>query len=135
MFQLHPQLAKDSFPILNLPLSTVILMNDARFPWIILVPERPNLVDLHDLKHDDYNALTREIRGASKAMAALFTADKMNVATLGNMVPQLHIHIIARYRNDAAWPAPVWGKGVAEPYETTAAEARINDIRVALQGL
>ncbi len=135
MFQLHPQLAEDTFLIMTLPLSKVLLMNDSRFPWIILVPEKPDLVDLHDLKHDDYNTLTREIRGASKAMAALFKADKMNVATLGNMVPQLHIHIIARYRNDAAWPAPIWGKGKAEPYEASAAEARIRDIRAALESL
>ena len=135
MFQLHPQLAKDSLPVMDLPLSKVILMNDARFPWIILVPERPDLVDLHDMTHDDYNTLTQEIRGASRAMAALFSADKMNVATLGNMVPQLHIHIIARYRSDAAWPGPVWGKGTAEPYEESAAEARISDIRKALEGL
>lgn len=135
MFQLHSQLAKDTALITNLSLSRVLLMNDARFPWIILVPERAGLVDLHDLKHDDYNTLTREIRGASKAMAAIFTADKMNVATLGNMVPQLHVHIIARYRRDAAWPAPVWGKGVAEPYEAETEEARIEDIRKALASL
>ncbi|MBO0333533.1 HIT family protein [Sneathiella sp. CAU 1612] len=135
MFQLHSQLAKDTFPILTLSLSRVLLMNDARFPWIILVPERPDLVDIHDMNHPDYNALTREIRAASRAMAALFKADKMNVATLGNMVPQLHIHVIARYRGDAAWPAPVWGKGVAEPYEKAAADARIDDIRATLKGL
>ena len=135
MFQLHSQLAKDTSLIMNLPLSRVLLMNDARFPWIILVPERADLVDLHDLTHDDYNALTREIRGASKAMAALFKADKMNVATLGNMVSQLHVHIIVRYRSDAAWPAPVWGKGTAELYEAEAAETRIEDIRKALESL
>ncbi|MZR32030.1 HIT domain-containing protein [Sneathiella litorea] len=135
MFQLHSQLAKDTFPVLTLPLSRVLLMNDARFPWIILVPEKPGLVDLHDLKHAEYNTLTREIRAASKAMAQLFSADKMNVATLGNMVPQLHIHVIARYRSDAAWPAPVWGKGEAVPYEKGVAEARITDIRKMLESL
>ena len=135
MFQLHPQLAKDSFPVTNLSLSRVILANDARFPWIVLVPEREDLVDLHDMAHADYNTLAREIRSTSKAMANLFSADKMNVATLGNMVPQLHIHIIARYRNDAAWPGPVWGKGTAELYEKSAAEKRISDIREALDSL
>ncbi|WP_373085402.1 HIT domain-containing protein [Sneathiella sp.] len=116
MFQLHPQLAKDSFDILPLTLSRVLLINDARYPWIVLVPARPNLVELHDLDEADYQILMTEIRQASTLIADIFDAHKVNVAALGNMVPQLHIHVIARSPNDHAWPAPVWGKGDAVAY-------------------
>ncbi|WP_339630452.1 HIT domain-containing protein [uncultured Sneathiella sp.] len=96
MFDLHPRLASDTLNVCSLPLSRVLLMNDARYPWIILVPERPDLVEMHDLNDDDYALLSGEIREASKRMATLFGAHKMNVAALGNMVPQLHVHVIAR---------------------------------------
>ena len=118
-----------------MPLSRVLLMNDARYPWIILVPARPGLVELHDLTDDDYAVLSGEIRNASARMATLFRAHKMNVAALGNMVPQLHVHVIARQPEDAAWPAPVWGKGDAVPYEAAQAEERLRQIRDALDGL
>ncbi|MAZ04055.1 MAG: diadenosine tetraphosphate hydrolase [Sneathiella sp.] len=135
MFDLHPRLASDTFDVYALPLSRVLLMNDARYPWIILVPARPGLVELHDLTDDDYALLSGEIRNASARMATLFGAHKMNVAALGNMVPQLHIHVIARQPDDAAWPALVWGKGDALPYEAAAAEDRLRQIRDALDGL
>ena len=135
MFDLHPRLASDTFDVCALPLSRVLLMNDARYPWIILVPARPGLVELHDLTDDDYAVLSGEIRNASARMATLFRAHKMNVAALGNMVPQLHVHVIARQPEDAAWPAPVWGKGDAVPYEAAQAEERLRQIRDALDGL
>lgn len=135
MFDLHPRLASDTFDVCALRLSRVLLMNDARYPWIILVPTRPGLVELHDLGDDDYAVLSGEIRNASARMATLFGGHKMNVAALGNMVPQLHVHVIARQPVDAAWPAPVWGKGDAVPYEAAAAAARLAQIRKALDGL
>lgn len=135
MFELHPRLASDTLSVCSLRLSQVLLMNDARYPWIILVPARPELVELHDLDADDYRLLSGEIREASQRMAALFKAHKMNVAALGNMVPQLHVHVIARQPDDAAWPAPVWGKGDAVAYEEGAAMARVSQIREALTGL
>ena len=135
MFDLHPRLASDTLNVCSLPLSRVLLMNDARYPWIILVPERPDLVEMHDLNDDDYALLSGEIREASKRMATFFGAHKMNVAALGNMVPQLHVHVIARQPDDAAWPAPVWGQGDAVPYKQDAAEERLRLIQEALTGL
>ena len=132
-FALHQQLAADTFEVGRLPLSRVLLMNDSRFPWLILVPERADLVDLVDLKPVDHAQLTDEIRRASLALRTTFSPDKLNVAALGNVVPQLHVHVIARFRNDAAWPRPVWGGPPAPPYEAAAAVKRINDLRAALR--
>lgn len=132
-FVLHPQLAADTFEIGRLALSRVLLMNDSRFPWLILVPERADLVDLIDLRVTDHARLTDEIRLVSTALREAFRPDKLNVAALGNMVPQLHVHVIARFRNDAAWPRPVWGGAPAPPYEAAAAVKRINDLRAALR--
>ena len=98
MFQLHPQLSKDTYPLRAMPLCRLLLMNDARYPWIILVPEKPDLVEITDLGEEDYLSLMKEVRRATKVMKQLFQADKMNVAMLGNMVPQLHVHIIGRLR-------------------------------------
>ena len=132
-FVLHPQLATDTFEVGRLPLSRVLLMNDARYPWLILVPERPELVELVDLVPADHAQLTDEIRRASLALRAAFRPDKLNVAALGNVVPQLHVHVIARFRTDAAWPRPVWGGPPAPPYEAAAAVRRIQDLRAALR--
>ena len=93
-----------------------MLMEDVRFPWLILVPEIPGLTELTDLSAADSEKLMNEIQLVSRILQALTNADKMNVATLGNQVPQLHIHIIARTKDDAAWPNPVWGYGEAQPY-------------------
>ena len=132
-FALHPQLAADTFDIGRLELSRVLLMNDSRYPWLILVPEKPDLVELVDLGNTDLSRLTGEIRRASLALRECFSPDKLNVAALGNMVPQLHVHVIARFRNDSAWPRPVWGGPPAPPYPAAAAVKRINDLRGALR--
>ena len=116
-FSLHPQLAADTVDVCDLPLTKVRLMNDSTYPWVILVPRQPNLREMHDLEPVDQRALMAEITHVSKVMQAHFKADKMNVAALGNMVPQLHVHIIARYEDDAAWPGPVWGKLPIVPYD------------------
>ena len=131
-FQLHPQLAADTFAITELSLSTVLLMNDRRFPWCIVVPRQPGLVDLVDLSGDAQAVLWHEIDMVSRAVKTAFQAEKLNVAALGNVVPQLHIHVIARFKNDPAWPKPVWGVGTPEPYAREKLDAVISRIKLGL---
>lgn len=131
-FSLHPRLAADTVEITRLPLCRVLLMNDANHPWVILVPQRANIREIHELSDADQVQLIRESSRVSRTMAELFKADKMNVAALGNMVPQLHIHHIARFQTDAAWPAPIWGKLTAAPYAKDALNTQIDNIRQAL---
>jgi diadenosine tetraphosphate (Ap4A) HIT family hydrolase len=114
-FTLHPRLAADTVALSDWPLSRLLLMNDAHFPWVILVPARRDLCEIHDLPPEERATLIEEIARASALMQQAFTADKMNVAALGNQVPQLHIHIIARFAADPAWPNPVWGQGQSRP--------------------
>ncbi len=115
MFTLHPQLVKDTVPVEDLSICRVLLMNNRHFPWLVLVPMRDGLRELFDLQPDDYRAVMEEVRTTSELLAVLTQAYKMNVAALGNAVPQLHIHIIARFPRDIGWPNPVWGSA-AEPY-------------------
>ena len=131
-FTLHAALAADTLDVGNLALSRVLLMNDARYPWLVLVPQRSGLVDLVDLDPIDHHRLTDEIRQASIALRELFRPDKLNVAALGNVVPQLHVHVIARYRSDAAWPRPVWTIGTVVPYGSAEGAERLRDLRAAL---
>lgn len=116
-FVLDPQLDNDTHEIGRLGLSRVLLMNDARFPWLILVPERPGLAELIDLSADEQSQLWMEIARTCEAMRALYDPDKLNVAALGNMVRQLHVHVVARFASDPAWPKPVWGSGQPVAYE------------------
>lgn len=116
MFALHEKLAADTVEVVRLDVCRVLLMNDATYPWLVLVPEREGLRDLHDLAPADHAPLMAEISLASKALAVLHAPDKINVAALGNVVPQLHVHVIARFATDAAWPRPVWGVVPAKPY-------------------
>ncbi len=109
MFNLHPQLAKDTFLVGEFPLSTCRLMNDCRFPWLILVPRVAGIKELYELSPSDQAQFLRESSWLSSQLAKNFQADKMNIAALGNQVPQLHFHHIVRYQNDVAWPNPVWG--------------------------
>ena len=127
-FILHSKLAADTFEVLSLEVSQLLLMNDARYPWLILVPQVSGMRDLHNLSTKQYQAVTQEIVQVSEVLESLAQAHKMNVGALGNMVPQLHIHIIARQTNDAAWPAPVWGVGEAQPYSQDAAKTLIQQI-------
>ena len=115
-FVLHPQLAKDTALIGRIGECLLLLMKDARYPWLILVPEQEGLRELHDLSDDQFSSVTQIIKQTSLRLQTLTEAPKINVAALGNMVPQLHIHIIARREDDASWPGPVWGVGIAEPY-------------------
>ena len=130
-FSLHPQLAADTTPIGDLPLSRVLLMNDANYPWLILVPRRAGAVEIVDLTDADQQRLTREIALASHALRATAPCDKLNVAAIGNVVPQLHMHVVARRRDDAAWPKPVWGAVAAKPYAPAAHDALMTRLREA----
>lgn len=116
MFQLHAQLAKDCFQLGSFPLCRLLLLNDSNYPWFILVPQREQVREIYELSESDQRQLLRESSHLARVLAEVFAADKMNVAALGNVVPQLHIHHIVRYQGDAAWPAPVWGKVSAQPY-------------------
>ena len=124
-FDLHPRLAADTIPVGELALCAALLLNDARFPWFVLVPQRPDLVELTDLSGDDSIVLMGEIRAATRVMLALAKPDKVNVAALGNVVPQLHVHVIGRFRSDPAWPNPVWGVGAPQPYPNHAAASLV----------
>lgn len=115
-FSLDPRLIADTHAVGDLALCSVLLMDDARFPWLILVPRRPSASELTDLNDADAAALTGEIRLAAKVIQSLARPDKVNVAALGNVVAQLHVHVIARFRSDPAWPNPVWGHGARKPY-------------------
>lgn len=123
MFKLHPQLQMDTFVIGDLPLCRVLLMNESQFPWLVLVPRRNDIHELYQLCDPEINQTNRESLEISRLMMTLFVGEKLNVAALGNLVPQLHIHHIVRHREDAVWPQPVWGNFVAKPYtESTADE-------------
>jgi diadenosine tetraphosphate (Ap4A) HIT family hydrolase len=116
VFQLHPRLNEDCITIGNFPLCRLLLMNDASYPWFILVPQRQGVREIFELDDADQQQLLRESSSLSRTLSEHFKADKINVAALGNMVPQLHIHHIARFTTDAAWPAPVWGHAPAKAY-------------------
>jgi diadenosine tetraphosphate (Ap4A) HIT family hydrolase len=128
-FDLHPMLARDTAEVTRLPLCRVLLMKDRRFPWLILVPERQSVREISDLAPADRAALIEEIAQASDALARLFQPDKLNVGALGNVVPQLHVHVVARFATDPAWPGPVWGSGAALPY----GEGEIEELRERLR--
>ena len=132
MFELDPQLEAGTFPVGITSLNRILLMNDRRFPWLILVPERPDIREPFELTDEDQRTLMQESMITGKSLKALFNAHKLNIAALGNQVSQLHIHHIARFRTDAAWPRPVWGVGAAEPYEAEALRERVALLREVL---
>lgn len=123
-FLLDPRLAADTLPVGDLPLSSVLLMNDSRFPWLILVP-RSEASELTDLSAAEAGTLMDEMRVATRVMLALARPDKVNVGALGNRLPQLHIHVVGRFRSDPAGPGPVWGHGTSLPYPEHAAASLI----------
>jgi diadenosine tetraphosphate (Ap4A) HIT family hydrolase len=131
-FDLHPQLAVDCAVVDDLPLCRVLLMDDANYPWCILVPRRAGMREIHELAGADQAALLREVTRLSAAMQSLFAADKMNVAALGNVVPQLHVHVIARRVGDPAWPRPVWGAVPRQPYGRAERDAMVERLRGVL---
>ncbi len=131
-FSLHPQLAKDTFFIMDLHLSRLLLMNEARYPWCILVPRRAQIQEIYEMAQADRTQFWLESDQVSRMLVALFQPDKLNIAALGNVVPQLHVHHIARFKTDEAWPAPVWGKFTPKPYTPEKASVCIEAIRQQL---
>lgn len=116
MFELHPQLRADCLTLGRFPLCHLLLMRDANYPWFILVPDREAIVEIYQLPEADQLQLMRESSALAKALASAFAPDKINIAALGNVVSQLHVHHIIRYRDDPAWPEPVWGRLPPRPY-------------------
>lgn len=116
MFTLDTRLEQDTQVLGDFPLSRLLLMKDAQYPWFILVPRREEVSEVFQLSSEDQQQLWAEAAELAEILKDTFAADKMNIANLGNMVPQLHVHVIARRKTDAAWPAPVWGKHPAKPY-------------------
>ncbi|MCC0016655.1 MAG: HIT domain-containing protein [Rhodobiaceae bacterium] len=134
IFALDPRLAADTLPVAELGLCSLRLMNDAGYPWLILVPRRAGLADLIDLEPADRATLAAEVDAVSCALKAHTGCHKLNVAALGNVVRQLHVHVIARFETDPAWPAPVWGKAPAKPYAPRAGEAFAAALSAAILG-
>ena len=132
-WHLHPQLADDTHPLASLPLCELRLMDDANYPWLVLVPRGADAVELVDLDTAQRHALTDEIDIASHALRAAWRPHKLNVAALGNLVSQLHVHVIARFQDDPAWPAPVWGRVAARAYSPEALVERIARLQDALR--
>jgi diadenosine tetraphosphate (Ap4A) HIT family hydrolase len=130
-FQLDARLADDSHPLLELALCEVRLMDDANYPWLVLVPRLAGARELTDLDAAQRAVLMEEIALAGRVLAATVRPYKLNVAALGNLVPQLHVHVIARFEDDPAWPAPVWGRAAARPYGAEALVARVTALQQA----
>jgi diadenosine tetraphosphate (Ap4A) HIT family hydrolase len=128
-WSLHPQLANDTISIGDLPLARTLLMNDASYPWLVLVPRRAGIEEIIDLDDDQQMQLMSEISMLAHVLKDVTGCHKLNIATIGNVVPQLHVHIVARRRDDAAWPRPVWGIVPARPYEQQARDRLIAAIR------
>jgi len=128
MLNLHPQLEKDTVILGKLDLCALLLMNDATYPWFILVPDRKDITEIYQLEKKDQVTLMEESCYLSSGLAKAFKADKLNMAALGNIVPQLHLHHIVRYKNDPAWPAPVWGVQPPVKYSDSA----IDDIKYTI---
>lgn len=128
-WSLHPQLAKDTIDIGDLPLSRVLVIKDANYPWLLLVPRRPDVVELIDLDDVEQAQFLTETTRVARALKEIAKPDKLNIAALGNVVPQLHMHIIARRKSDAAWPRPVWGVVPAIPHDPEEVKAFISAIR------
>ena len=125
-FTLHPQLATDAHPVGEFPLCRLLVMNDARYPWFILVPRRAAVREIYELSEADQAQLLKESSLLARAMMEVFGGDKLNIAALGNMVPQLHVHHIVRYTRDDSWPSPVWGRLPMKPYAPGERSARID---------
>jgi diadenosine tetraphosphate (Ap4A) HIT family hydrolase len=132
MFKLHPQLQKDSIFVCDLTLCRVLLANDCQYPWLILVPMRNDIKEVIDLTEDEQQLLWQESAKVSRMMRDCYHPDKLNIASLGNMVPQLHVHHVARFTADPAWPGPVWGAHAAINYPSGQLDQIIADIKEQL---
>lgn len=132
MFELHERLAADTHMVTDWPLCRVLLMNDRTYPWLILVPRRAAVSEIHELDESDRALLVEEMAKAASLLHNHSKAAKMNVAALGNVVPQLHIHVVARFHDDPAWPKPIWGVVPGQPYGATELAERLEDLRRVL---
>jgi len=132
MFVLDSRLEQDTLLLGDFPLCRLLLMNDAQYPWFVLVPRREEVSELFQLDTADQQALWQEATSLAETVKDTFGADKMNVATLGNVVSQLHVHVIARRRDDPAWPGPVWGKHPAQPYSAEQVAAIRSKLKLVL---
>ncbi|WP_086482004.1 HIT domain-containing protein [Oceanospirillum sanctuarii] len=133
MFTLHSRLEQDTIPVADFPVSRLVMMNDARFPWFILVPRIGGITEIHQLDKSDRQQLMDESCILAEALMTAFHGHKMNVAALGNVVPQLHVHHVVRQEDDAAWPAPIWGVGSPEAMSDEEAQSRIQQLIPHLQ--
>jgi diadenosine tetraphosphate (Ap4A) HIT family hydrolase len=131
-YALHPQLAADSHPLAALALCDLQLMDDSNYPWLVLVPRVAGARELLDLDSAQRAALMEEILRCEQLLLDVFQPQKLNVAALGNLVPQLHVHVIARFESDPAWPAPVWGRVASRPYPPEALVSRVRELQGAL---
>jgi len=131
-FSLHERLRADTIELTRWPLSIVLLMNVRHWPWLVLVPRRAEIREIHELQETDQRALTAEIVRASRALTDLVKPHKLNIAALGNVVPQLHVHVIARFTDDPAWPKAVWGTAAPEPYAGNELLQRVESFKKAL---
>ena len=131
-WSLHPQLAADTTPVGDLALARVLLANDANYPWLILVPRRPGLIELIDMDPNEQVQLIGEIDAAARVLKAITECEKLNIAALGNVVAQLHVHVVARRHSDAAWPKPVWGAVPPIAYDPMIRDGLIAALRTRL---
>lgn len=131
-FLLNETLTADTVPVTSWPLCRILLMNDSHYPWLILVPAQPGIKEIHELSLGDQSQLMSELGRASQALFNLLSPDKINIGALGNVVPQLHIHVIARFRGDAAWPEAVWGSHQPIPYKPHALKDTLKNFQKAL---
>jgi diadenosine tetraphosphate (Ap4A) HIT family hydrolase len=134
-FSLHPQLAKDCISIKKLELCRLLLMNDSQFPWFILVPEIEGITEIFQLNQQQRGVLIEESSLLAECLCTAYKADKINVAAIGNLVPQLHVHHVVRYKSDKAWPAPIWGKFPAVAYTEDEITETVNLITTGLGNL
>ncbi|RAH37599.1 MULTISPECIES: HIT domain-containing protein [unclassified Halomonas] len=132
---LDPRLIEDSHPLTELPLCQLRLMDDTRYPWLVLIPRRTGVVEVFDMSEDDQQQLWREAGLLGRAIKETLGGDKLNIATLGNLVPQLHLHVVLRREGDDAWPGPVWGQGQAEPYDLDGLAAMRDRLLAIVDGI
>ncbi|TCK17368.1 diadenosine tetraphosphate (Ap4A) HIT family hydrolase [Thiogranum longum] len=128
-FKLHPRLAEDCISVGHLRLCRLLLLNDSRYPWFVLVPTRAGVTEVFELSETQQQQLWRESAQLSRYLKEKYAADKINIGALGNLVPQLHVHHIARFIDDPAWPGPVWGHSAAVPYKKADLQQRVDSVR------
>lgn len=134
-FEPDPRLVEDSYPVTELPLCQLRLMNDTRFPWLLLIPRKRGIREVFELDEAEQQQLWREAGRIGQAFKTLMEADKLNVASLGNVVAQLHVHLVLRREGDDAWPGPVWGQGEATPYDLDGLAAMRDRVLAMIEGL